>query len=494
MLSRRRLLDWLEQHAAARVRLVAAAPGCGKSVLLREYMTGRDCAYLRIGRGEPAASARSRIAAALGIPPHVSSTHDDVVLALSVCQPALVLIDDADAGAPDWIDELNALVEEAPEHLQFVIAARSRSVIRSARLFVEGAVTRLPARALAFTAPELAELCDAHGVSYARKDLDHVISHTDGWPIIVSACVRLAAAEGSGLAHAFERWSADHRSVFADYVLQEAGRSGHLATFQRLLSTGTLADLADLETLERESVFVDFDGHHFVVFRAVRDVLSSTNTTSYPIAPLPVPPMAVCVLGEFEATVGGRRIKWLRRRDAQIFKYLLLKPDGRASRAELADAFWPGRERQLALQALRTSCCNIRHAVGEAVGSARTASYFVANGDVTVAKENVVVDAQSFSTHVAAAKTAAARGELRAVITHLEAARKTYRGSLIVDVPGAHYAAAAQEIDGTFATVESCLRALRDAPRRGSLPQAVAALLLDAETVRVPKRKNVANR
>ena len=94
------------------------------------------------------------------------------------------------------------------------------------------------------------------------------------------------------------------------------------------------------------------------------------------------------MLGWFRAEINGRPIKWIRHRDQQIFKYVALKSSGRASRAELTELFWPGGEKELASQCLRTALSNIRKAIVSSPVSMRQAVLQV-DGDTVSIIHNV---------------------------------------------------------------------------------------------------------
>ncbi|HEY8297162.1 MAG TPA: BTAD domain-containing putative transcriptional regulator [Candidatus Baltobacteraceae bacterium] len=460
--SRPRLFHWLERHADARLRLIAAPAGSGKSTLLRDLKErGTLAAILTVGKGESAESLRERIAAALELPAANAATFATFHDALAGA-PAITLgIDTADGGSDELVDELNALFETGPDHVRFVVAARSRRIARNARIFVEGAAVRVPSTLLRFTVSELAELCDRRNVPYTAKDLTTLLSATDGWATVTAACVRFAAQSGCSIGDSATRWLAEHRATFAEYVHQEVAHTSHSKVFSRLVSAGVLADIDDLSVLERDGVFVEANGSGFELMKIVRTVFSTRSFAHGSNSNQHALPMTVTVLGEFTASVAGRRVEWMRRRDAQIFKYVLLKPTGRASRGELLAAFWPDRDRQQALQALRTSCSNIRQALRDAVGTTAANDYFRADGDVTVPAESFIIDLHRFTSYAGSAAVSLANGDLGNALSNYKAAYELYRGPLLVDVPNCHYAHLAKSVDETFEELAQRLRGLQ---------------------------------
>ncbi|MEO6912395.1 MAG: AAA family ATPase [Candidatus Baltobacteraceae bacterium] len=484
-LKRPRLLAWLDAHAGARLRLITAPPGSGKSVLLHDYLSLRceSTVYLKISADETAASLRHRIAEALGLCGNAVTDLVSLCAALDEAPPATLVIDNADAGATTLVELLNGLFEAGPDHIRYIVAARSRCVARNARLFVEGAAVRLPSTMLRFTAAELAQVCDQRGLSYEPKELTALLAKTDGWVTIVAASLRFAAQSGCSVGESADRWLAEHQATFTEYVQQEVSHTTHNKAFSRVVSAGVVSDIDDLVALERDGVFVESDsGAGYELMRVVRQAFYARSRGNDPRPPQQVFPMSVSVLGEFTASVAGRRIEWARRRDAQIFKYVLLKPTGRASRNELLAAFWPDRDRQQALQALRTSCSNIRRALRDAVGSTVASEYFRADADVTVPVGSFVVDLHRFTSYVSAGNASLAHGDSNAALLHFKGAYGLYRGPLLIDVPNCHYTHLAKSVDEMFEQLYERLHGLQRRATDQSTPR----------YVRIVKRQDVA--
>jgi DNA-binding SARP family transcriptional activator len=157
--------------------------------------------------------------------------------------------------------------------------------------------------------------------------------------------------------------------------------------------------------------------------------------------------------------VGNDDVQWVRRKDSQIFKYLLLKETHSATRAELMQIFWPERDAQIAAQGLRTTCSNIRHAFRAIVGEDRVDAYFSAEGDSVVVRASVVTDVAEFLAHVAAARSGLAHGSHARVIGHLEKARDIYRGDLLAGMPHCGFESFAAQLRANLAFVIQRLNA-----------------------------------
>jgi DNA-binding SARP family transcriptional activator len=150
------------------------------------------------------------------------------------------------------------------------------------------------------------------------------------------------------------------------------------------------------------------------------------------VAPDAAALLVVRMFGRFEATIGGRRIEWIRRREAQIFKYLLLKPDGSAARGELRDVFWPDANQHLATQSIRTACSNIRKAIAAVAGYGNVDRYFQSSGHVAVVLENAVIDARRFTAHMADGDAELENGRVPEALAHFRAAESLYSGELLL--------------------------------------------------------------
>lgn len=173
-------------------------------------------------------------------------------------------------------------------------------------------------------------------------------------------------------------------------------------------------------------------------------------------------PIFVQLLGELDVRIAGRRVEWIRRKDALLFKYLLLEPLGRVSRDELCEVFWPAHDRQQALQNLRTTCSNVRSALRRCLPESRVDLYFQADGrDIVLRNDLAITDLSRFLAHVNAARDAMTAQRLDRAIDAYEAARVLYRGPLIADPPTAAHEAIARAVDDAFNEVLRHLTALR---------------------------------
>ena len=86
--------------------------------------------------------------------------------------------------------------------------------------------------------------------------------------------------------------------------------------------------------------------------------------------------MTLNAFGRFRCEIGGRPVTFSRRRDQQVFTYVALTPDRRATREHLLEAFWPGLSHAVASQGLRTTLSHIRRAIAQAAPGTDPERYF----------------------------------------------------------------------------------------------------------------------
>ncbi|MDP9024431.1 MAG: hypothetical protein M3N13_03510 [Candidatus Eremiobacteraeota bacterium] len=458
---RPRLIAALTRHEDTPTRLLIAPAGFGKTTLIRHYLGHLTSAhtYIAFEPDDEGARILERISDALEANLPLEDL-DHFIDALERVPAQVLVFDDADFKNSRATDVLLALIEHMPEHLSLIVASRSRGVVAGARALVTGAFVYLNADDLAFTTGEIAQLCDLHGLRYIPADVEKIVRLSDGWPIVVSLGIRTAAIDGHQANTVYESWCAQHAEAFHAFILEEAARSAHGHLLRRLLlSDDMFCAVDEWEALERAGLFVRRRNGRHDLYRVLLDVFSPSAANVAESSKIDALPLVATVLGEFTVTIGGRKVEWVRRKDARIFKYLLLKPGGMATRQELIDVFWPEREHQAAIAALRTTCSNIRHAIREAVGHSRAQLYFVTDLHVRVPSERVISDLQRFRAHAAAVAIAEEQGDAAQARVHLKELTNIERGDFIVDAPCALYDEIVAEIASAFRHV----RALRSA-------------------------------
>jgi LuxR family maltose regulon positive regulatory protein len=275
-LHRAHLLNRLAQ-GAARLTLVVAPPGFGKSTLLAGWLAQAQ----RAAHTEPASGKEPLRAAWLSLdeqdddPMHVlaylvaalrqaapgQAAHASALLGAGQSSPQAVvaaLINDLHAdpsplvlvlddyhviGSPAIHDLITTLVERAPAELRLVIAARSDPPLPLARWRARGLLHELRGADLRFTPDEAAGLLvERLGLPLTPAQVAALEARTEGWP----AGLQLAGLSLQGrddVAAFIAAFSGSHRFVL-DYLASEtlARLPAHLRSF--LLQTSVLRRLS----------------------------------------------------------------------------------------------------------------------------------------------------------------------------------------------------------------------------------------------------------
>jgi hypothetical protein len=452
---RPRLERWLGAHAGIPVRLIVAPAGSGKTTLLLKYLSESTSAggYCALSPGCTPGALRDAIAAALALPRMPRSEADLMeLLRNSVRAQTELLVDDADNAGNEAARELQRLVESAPELLSFVFSSRSRDGLDAKGWVARGLGVVCDAHKLAFDASEAQLLAEACNVAHTSVDLSRLVDESDGWAIVLCGAIRCVAEDGRSLSGAFEYWRTRYGQLFAEFVSAELDNAAEEdRALLRGIMAGTLPeDEARLQKLEAQGLFVILDSGGYRPLRPIRHLRGGRARS----AEEELAPLAVQMLGHFEARIGSASIDWIRKRDQQFVKYLLLKPSGSASRAELASVFWADADHQLAAQSVRTACSNIRKAIAALTGYALVDKYFRADPDVALELANVVADVRRFGAHVADGDAAFDRGDLEEAAARYRAAEELYGGRLLDDdAPEPWFAAQAQLLEDRYVIV-----------------------------------------
>src|SRR5882757_5121482 len=309
VVSRPGLFDRLA--ASARVTVVSAPPGSGKTVLLRSWIgeagLGDSAAWVPVGPGErdpqrfwlSVLGALRRTSAGSALVRGVTAAPDldgwAIVerllkdLASLADRTWLVLDDVHELGSDEARRQLELLVMRAPDALRFVLATRHDLRLGLHRLRLEGELTELRAADLRFSLAEARELLAAAGVELPGPVLGMLYERAEGW----AAGLRLAALSLTGHsdpARFAAEFSGSERTV-TEYLLAEVLDRQSEPVRRLLLRTSVLqrvnGELADLLTgdtggeralqdLERANAFVvplDAAGYWFRYHQMFADLL-----------------------------------------------------------------------------------------------------------------------------------------------------------------------------------------------------------------------------
>jgi hypothetical protein len=452
---RARLERWLATHAGVPLRLLIACSGSGKTTLLLKYLAGsaNDIGYCALPPDCSPGAMYAAVAAALNLQ-HVPSSYADLLALLreSLSAPAELAVDDVDNATPECAAELRRLVEEAPEQLTFIYTARSRACVDAKSWVARGLAVLCDYRRLAFDSAETTLLAETCGVVSGHLEVSRLLEESEGWAVVVSGAVRAAAEDNRSLHDAYEHWRTRYGQVFTEFIAADLDCASEedRALVRSLIAGATVDDQERLQRLEAQGLFIVAEDDGYRPYRPLRQLRGRVRLA--PSAGLA--PMIVRMFGRFNASIEGQEIKWVRRRDQQIVKYLVLKPNGLASRTELASVFWPDTDPQLAAQSVRTACSNIRKAIAGIVGYACVDLYFRADGDVAVDLTNVAADVRRFSAHVADGDASFDNGDVQEASVHYRAAEELYAGRLLDgDVPEEWFAQPAAMLEDQFVIV-----------------------------------------
>jgi LuxR family transcriptional regulator, maltose regulon positive regulatory protein len=262
---------WARLEGSARVTLVSAPPGSGKTVLLRSWigaggLAGR-VAWVPAGREERdpqrfwlsvldalrSTAPGSALVRGLTAAPDLDGW--EIVERLlkdltPLAEPLWLVIDDLHELGPDQARQLELLVMRAPEELRFVLATRHDVRLGLHRLRLEGELTEIRADDLRFSLAEARELLAAAGMRLTGPVLALLVDRTEGW----AAGLRLAVLSLAGHPDP-ERFAAEfsgsERTV-AEYLLAEVLDRQPEQVRRLLLRTSVLervnGELADLLT------------------------------------------------------------------------------------------------------------------------------------------------------------------------------------------------------------------------------------------------------
>lgn len=452
---RSRLERWLATHVAVPLRLLVAAAGSGKTTLLLKYLPNStvDAGYCALPENTSLPKFLELIAAALALP-RVPHSYDELVTALrsAIGAPTELAIDDVDNGSPEVLACLKQIVEDAPEHLTFIYTSRSRDAIDAKTWVARGLGVLCDHRRLAFDPAETELLAETCGVPCTHLEIGRLLEESEGWAIVLSGAVRAAAEDNRSLSDAYEHWRVRYGQVFTEFIAADLDRAPEedRALVRSLIAGATIDDSQRLHRLEAQGLFVIADDDDYRPYRPIRQLRGRVRLS--PSARLS--PLIVRMFGRFEAQIDSADVSWIRRRDQQFIKYLLLKPTGSATRAELASVFWPDADRQLAAQSVRTACSNIRKAIAAIVGYACVDLYFTADPDVSLNLTNVVADVRRFSAHVGDGDASFDRGDVQEAAVHYRAAEELYSGRLLDgDPPESWFTGHAQVLEEQYVIV-----------------------------------------
>ena len=294
LVARPRLAERLKLGRDARLTLVSAPAGFGKTTLLADWLAtasadGRAVAWLSLDQrdNDPAVFWAYLVAALQRAVPRVGESAaaalsvgpaegEAIVGALAadldaVENDVILVLDDyhlIDASAVQ--DGVAFMIDHLPPQVQLVMGTRADPRLPLARLRARGDLVEIRAADLRFTAEEAADyLTGAMGLALTVDDVAALEGRTEGW--IVALQLAALSLQGRGDAAGFiETFAGDDRFV-VDYLVEEVLHRQPERVRRFLLQTSILPRLtgplcdaltgerdgaAMLENLERTNLFV----------------------------------------------------------------------------------------------------------------------------------------------------------------------------------------------------------------------------------------------
>jgi LuxR family transcriptional regulator, maltose regulon positive regulatory protein len=202
--ARRDLLIRLDEGISAKLVILIAPAGWGKTSLLRDWWSARasGMAWLSVDQddNDPVRFWAHVIAAVAQLAPGAgeaslqvltapgASTAEGVLTPLindlaRLAGPITLILDDYHLIAnPELLECVEYLVEHMPPALHLVVSARSDPLLPLARLRARGEMAEIRAEDLRFTDDEAAELLNGTlGLALVQEDIDALQQRTEGW-------------------------------------------------------------------------------------------------------------------------------------------------------------------------------------------------------------------------------------------------------------------------------------------------------------------------
>jgi hypothetical protein len=433
-IARKRIEAWLDSRSHAKVRVISAPAGSGKTVMAKQYASRRKngAVYARVPTGAGRAALRELLAAGRG--------------------GGTVILDDVDRMEPS---AYAGFVEELCDDnfdTRLVLVGRSRRRLLVHALLARGVADVYESNGLAFDVSEIVELASKLGVEHDDNAVAQTIYDTEGWPLVVAWMLREAAERRIPLRDAYASWCERNGHVLLEFIANEHRRDPEaLDVFRSLLEGGPNEERTRPEWLER----LEQDGFPLIrtrdgarPYRIVRRLVAASGGRPTDRISQALPPiMLLSVLGQFRCEIGGHPVTFSRRRDQNVFAYVAIAAGGRATREAVLEAFWPRIDHRLAAQGLRTTISRIRRAIAEAAQGFNPDLYFHTESELRVDWATVVVDARRFNDLVEQGRLDDVLGAVENAKCHYRLAYGIYRGRLLASealepafvAPGRHF-------------------------------------------------------
>ena len=272
LIQRGELVAALDRAAEAKVTLISAPAGSGKTSLVRAWAEGPGQRYrlaivqvqreqqdsqqfwmailsaIRQAHGAPAEG--EQLAATPGFNQGAILDRVSSELTQNRDRSFLIIDDLHELTSPEALTQLTRLLEKLPPHVHAILATRRNLPLRLHKLRLAGDLAEMRTADLRFTRPETRELLKASGIALSEAGAAQLHRRTEGW----AAGLRLAAislASSPDPERFVAEFSGSSRTV-GEYLLAEMLECQPPEVQQLLLRTSLLdrvnGELADLLT------------------------------------------------------------------------------------------------------------------------------------------------------------------------------------------------------------------------------------------------------
>jgi LuxR family transcriptional regulator, maltose regulon positive regulatory protein len=312
---RRKLVDRLIADHSARIVVLAAPPGYGKTNVMMQWAARQPLPVVWLtadhADNDPLVLLAG-IGAGLGwVNGPASTSLTRLVRAISDGGPMLLVLDQLEMlGSGESTSVVTELAARLPPGSRLAIGTRERPPLPMPMLRSRGGVLEVSSAELAMTRQEARLLLDKAGVTLDEPAVDAVVEHTEGWPVALHFAARAARLWPRGTSGF--RFRGDDR-LMGDYLRAEVLDGLDEATVTFLTRTSVLGRLggplcdavletrgsqARLEALESTTLpLIALDNHRgwYRYHHLLRDLLASDLTRHEPA---------------LAATLHGRAARW----------------------------------------------------------------------------------------------------------------------------------------------------------------------------------------
>jgi LuxR family maltose regulon positive regulatory protein len=312
---RRLLVERMRADDSARIVVLAAPPGYGKTNVMMQWAARQPLpvVWLTVDHADNDPHVLvGGIAAGLGcVDDHASASLNRLLTAIADRGPVLLVLDQLEVlGSDESTAVVTDLAARLPAGSRLAIGTRERPPLPMPMLQSRGEVLEVSRAELAMTRQEARLLLDKAGVALDESAVDAVVEHTEGWPVALhfaARAARLWPRRTSGF-----RFRGDDR-LMGDYLRAEVLDGLDEATVTFLIRTSVLGRLggplcdavletrgsqARLEALESTTLpLIALDNHRgwYRYHHLLRDLLASDLARHEPA---------------LAATLHGRAARW----------------------------------------------------------------------------------------------------------------------------------------------------------------------------------------